>query len=43
MAGDRVTLAQSTPDYGLFYQLNTPDERGNYMVDHSTTIYWLDP
>jgi protein SCO1/2 len=43
MSGDAVTLAQITPDYGLFYQQNTADEQGNYIVDHSTPVYWLDP
>ncbi|MDX2139424.1 MAG: SCO family protein [Chloroflexota bacterium] len=43
MSGDRVSLAQITPDFGLFYQVNTPDEQGNYIVDHSTPVYWLDP
>ena len=44
MSGDEVTLAQITPDYGLYYDLRTDEGRGdNYLVDHSTASYLIDP
>jgi protein SCO1 len=44
MSGDEVTLAQITPDYGLYYELRTEEGRGdNYLVDHSTASYLIDP
>jgi protein SCO1 len=44
MSGDEVTLAQITPDYGLYYELRTDEGRGdNYLVDHSTASYLIDP
>jgi protein SCO1/2 len=43
MQGDEATLARLTPDFGLFYQINEPDENGNYLVDHSTPSYLVDP
>ncbi|NDJ59976.1 MAG: SCO family protein [Chloroflexi bacterium] len=43
MSGDPVTLAQITPDYGLYYALRTDEGRGdNYLVDHSTASYLID-
>ncbi len=43
LQGDEVTLARLSPDFGLYYQLNEADENGNYLVDHSTPSYLLDP
>ncbi|MCS7072335.1 MAG: SCO family protein [Anaerolinea sp.] len=42
MTGDDVTLAQITPDFGLFYERHE-DEGPNYIVDHSTSSYLIDP
>jgi protein SCO1 len=43
MSGDAHTLRQMTPDYALSYRLETPDEAGNYSVEHSTPIFVIDP
>jgi protein SCO1/2 len=42
MTGDDVTLARITPDFGLFYERHE-DEGPNYVVDHSTSSYLIDP
>jgi protein SCO1/2 len=44
MSGDEATLTQIAPDYGLYYDLRTDEGRGdNYLVDHSTASYLIDP
>jgi len=43
MRGERTVLAQITPDYGLSYTLEPPDDDGNYAVSHSVQIYLIDP
>jgi protein SCO1/2 len=44
MSGDEAVLTQITPDYGLYYELRTDEGRGdNYLVDHSTASYLIDP
>jgi len=42
MTGDDVTLARITPDFGLFYERHE-DGSDNYLVDHSTSSYLIDP
>lgn len=42
MTGDDVTLAQLTPDFGLYYERHE-EEGENYVVDHSTSSYFIDP
>lgn len=43
LQGDEVTLARISPDFGLYYQINEPDANGNYLVDHSTPSYLINP
>lgn len=44
MSGVRETLEPIRPDYGLYYELRTNEGRGeNYLVDHSTPSYLIDP
>jgi protein SCO1/2 len=44
MSGTRDTLEPIRPDYGLYYELRTNEGRGdNYLVDHSTPSYLIDP
>ncbi len=43
MSGEPVTLAQITPDYGLYYTIGEPDAGGDYLVDHSVPVYLIDP
>lgn len=43
LTGDEVTLNQISPDYGLFYQLNNEESQVDYLVDHSTSAYLIDP
>ncbi|MBK8022148.1 MAG: SCO family protein [Chloroflexi bacterium] len=44
MQGDEATLARIGPDYGLYYEIRkeTPEDV-NYLVDHSTPSYLIDP
>lgn len=43
-SGDDATLAQIQQDYGLFYQrVENAASPENYMVDHSTRSYLIDP
>ncbi|MDL1901630.1 SCO family protein [Anaerolineae bacterium CFX9] len=43
LTGTEVTLQQIAPDYGLFYQLNNQESQVDYLVDHSTSTYLIDP
>jgi protein SCO1/2 len=43
LAGSQAQIDQVTRDYGIYYQLNTPDpQTGFYSVDHSATVLVLD-
>jgi len=42
-SGDDVTLARISPDFGLFYERYDEDGATNYLVDHSTPSYLIDP
>jgi len=41
LTGEEVILERITPDYGLFYQLNEPQENGFYSVDHTASLFFL--
>ena len=43
LSGEETVLRQITPDYNLQYELDSPDENGYYAVDHTTTLFLLDP
>ena len=44
LAGDDVTLAQIKPDFGLVYERNEDTgSAADYLVDHSTRAYLIDP
>lgn len=45
LQGNDATLEQIAPDYGLSYVLHTDeaDADGNYVVDHTTYRYLIDP
>jgi protein SCO1 len=44
MQGDAVTLEAIGADYGLFYELHNDDPaEANYLVDHTTYSYLVDP
>jgi protein SCO1/2 len=44
MSGVQQTLEPIRPDFGLYYDLRTNEGRGdNYLVDHSTPSYLIDP
>lgn len=44
LSGDETTLKQISPDYSLQYQLNDDaDQNGNYSVDHTASLYLIDP
>ncbi|GAB5491888.1 MAG: hypothetical protein Phog2KO_21030 [Phototrophicaceae bacterium] len=42
LQGEDVVLQRLRPDYSLFYQLNT-DEGDNYTVDHTASLYLINP
>lgn len=42
LSGDDETLMRITPDFGLFYERHE-DQGENYLVDHSTPSYLIDP
>jgi len=42
LSGDHKVLDAIKSDYGLYYQLNK-DEGANYTVNHSSSIYLIDP
>jgi protein SCO1/2 len=43
LVGTQAQIDQVTSDFGIYYQLNTPDaETGAYSVDHTASILVLD-
>ncbi|MCA9891958.1 MAG: SCO family protein [Anaerolineae bacterium] len=42
MQGDDDVLGRVGADYGLYYELQPPDENGYYAVDHTANMYLLD-
>lgn len=43
LSGTAQALAPVVADFGVFYELGTPDESGNYNVDHTAGSFLLDP
>ncbi|GAB4518025.1 MAG: hypothetical protein OHK0046_25260 [Anaerolineae bacterium] len=42
MVGEAATLRQISPDYGLFFEAQAPQENGYYTVDHTASLFLLD-
>ncbi len=42
LGGTQEQIEAVTKDFGIFYQLNPPDENGYYTVDHTATVQVLD-
>ena len=43
VTGDEAALKPLVKDLGVFYQRNDATDKKNYTVDHSATIYLIDP
>lgn len=42
LSGNEAQINAVTKDFGIFYQINPPDENGYYTVDHTATTLVLD-
>lgn len=42
LSGTQEQIDAVTKDFGIFYQINPPDENGYYTVDHTATTLVLD-
>lgn len=42
LSGTEAQINAVTKDFGIFYQINPPDENGYYTVDHTATTLVLD-
>lgn len=42
VSGTEAEINAVTKDFGIFYQINPPDENGYYTVDHTATVLVLD-
>lgn len=42
LSGAQAQIDAVTKDFGIFYQINPPDENGYYTVDHTATTLVLD-
>lgn len=42
LSGTEAQINAVTKDFGIFYQINAPDENGYYTVDHTATVLVLD-
>lgn len=42
LTGEEADLRRIGVDYGLFFELGTPDERGLYNVDHTAGMFLID-
>ncbi len=42
LSGTQAQIDAVTKDFGIFYQINPPDENGYYTVDHTATALVLD-
>lgn len=42
LSGTEAQINAVTKDFGIFYQINPPDENGYYTVDHTATVQVLD-
>ena len=43
LTGSDEQIHAAARAYRVFYRLNEPDEDGNYLVDHTSYIYFMDP
>lgn len=43
VGGAEADIAEVAALYGVYYQLQPPDENGNYLVDHTATLMGIDP
>lgn len=43
IGGPEAAVEQAAALYGIFYELQEPDENGFYLVDHTATLMGIDP
>lgn len=43
ITGDQALIDEITAKYGVFYQKQTISESGDYMIDHTSTSFLIDP
>ena len=43
LTGSNEQIHAAAKAYRVFYRLNEPDEDGNYLVDHTSYVYFMDP
>ncbi|MGQ9887112.1 MAG: SCO family protein [Aggregatilineales bacterium] len=43
MTGDEATLRRIGVDYGLYFEIHDDGRTQNYLVDHSASVYLIDP
>ena len=43
LTGSDEQIHAAAKAYRVFYRLNEPDEDGNYLVDHTSYVYFMDP
>ena len=43
LTGSDEQIHAAVKAYRVFYRLNEPDEDGNYLVDHTSYVYFMDP
>ena len=43
LTGSDEQIHAAARAYRVYYRLNEPDEDGNYLVDHTSYIYFMDP
>ena len=43
LTGSHEQIHTAARAYRVYYRLNEPDEHGNYLVDHTSYIYFMDP
>ena len=43
LTGSEDQIHDAAKAYRVYYRLNEPDEAGDYLVDHTSYIYFMDP
>jgi len=43
MTGDELTLRRIGADYGLYFEIHDDGRTQNYMVDHTASVFLIDP
>ena len=43
LTGSEEQIREAAQAYRVYYRLNEPDEEGNYLVDHTSYAYFMDP